>query len=331
MKTAVSLFTVLACLLAFYSCRKTEEKHITQNNDIQSIEISLSADEHPELNFEFSGEERAVQDFSVDNGNVYILQSDGVVFRYNRDGTLEEQYDLKLADSGLTAFRISCGNGNMYLLDGHNNAIITAKENQVTNVSTLGFSDVGVVKNYCVADDGAPLLSFFDFDGPFTAKIDPTGDEVKIVGEKTPGYLIDRNATYLPEITESEEGLAQVAVTVYKQGESPEQFIIGSNSPDRSMAGLSVYDLDGDTLIGLLHEFVNTADGEQYVQTMVAINTKDGKIQVSDSHFDGDEIFELSSDGTYCMKQSDNTLSIKPVRAYFTDWEESDLYFLQIK
>ena len=103
MKTTVSLFTVLACLLAFYSCTKTEEKHIPQSGDVQSVEISLSADEHPELNFEFSGEERAVQGFSVDDGNVYILQSDGVVFRYNRDGTLEEQYDLKLADSGLTA------------------------------------------------------------------------------------------------------------------------------------------------------------------------------------------------------------------------------------
>lgn len=82
----------------------------------------------------------------------------------------------------------------LYLLDGHNNVILTVEQGKLKTVSLLGFSDVGMVKSLYVDRDGVLWLSFANIEGAYTAAIDPSGDEAKIVGETQPGYLIDPEA-----------------------------------------------------------------------------------------------------------------------------------------
>lgn len=98
----------------------------------------------------------------------------------------------------------------LYLLDGHNNVILTVEQGKLKTVSVLGFSDVGMVKSLYVDRDGVLWLSFANIEGAYTAAIDPSRDEAKIVGETQPGYLIGPDLTYLPEfLSEQDEAVVE--------------------------------------------------------------------------------------------------------------------------
>ena len=299
----------------------------TQEIQPSAVAVTLKAGEHSELNWGDVDGENMIKDFAVDAENLYILQKDGKVFAYRHDGTLEESYDLQLSEQGLTAYRLTSGNGKLYLLDGHNNAVITAEKGKVTNVSMLNFSDVGMVKNFYAAQDGMLVMSFADLDEAYTVTVDPTGEETKIVGEKQRGYLIDKTITYLPQVDEETN---QLQITVFEDENQTDAFILSSNDSNRTVSGLSVYGISDSCWFGVLHEFVNDEEGnEEYVQTPVSINAKDGNIRTSENHFSGNEVIELTAEGAYCMERSDDTLTIQPISKYFSDWTKSDVYFLQ--
>ncbi len=331
MKNISCRFALFILLLILCSCSEKQIKDINPGVDKQSIEITLNADEHTELNLGYANGERVIRDFAVDNAETYILQDDSSILCYNRNGNFTEKYDLNLAEQGLTASKIACSNGTIYLLDGHNNAIITAEKDKIKNVSILNFTDIGMVKDYYAQKKGTLIMSFSDVEGAYTAEVDPTGTEAEIVGEKQKGYLISENITYLPELIYDNDERSQVKATVYKSGEKIDEFRIGTAEKNRSVAGLSIYGISNDNWFGILHEFVNYSgnpDDEEYTQTSVKFNTKDGKIQTSESRFNYDEIIKLSKDDTYCMSFTDKTLTIKPISEYFGDWGNNDIYFL---
>ena len=174
-------------------------------------------------------------------------------------------------------------------------------------------------------------MSFSDTEGAYTVEVDPSGEEVKIVGEKQKGYLISENITYFPELIHDNDETSQLKATVYKSGEEIDKFRIGTSEKHRSVAGLSIYGISNDNWFGTLHEFVNYSgnpNDEEYIQTSVSFNTKDGNIKTSDSRFNYGEIIKLSKDDTYCMSFTDNALTIKPISEYFSDWGNNERYFL---
>ncbi len=299
--------------------------------DAPPVSITLSADEHPELDFGAVNGERAIWDFAVVGGEVCILQRDGSVLRYSQDGALTETYRLNVYEQGLTASRIAFSGETLYLLDGHNNAILTAEQSQVTHVSRLSFTDIGMVTNFYAQENGMLVMTFADIEGAYTAEVDPSGADVKIVGEKQSGYLICENTTYLPAIAGGGGGADRVDVAVYRSGQLLESFGIGSAEKSRIMAGLSIYGISGEDWFGLLHEFVvdeKDPPQEQYVQTAVRFNTKEGRIKTSESAFAGDVVIRVSKSDSYCLCFSENALTIKPIAQYFSDWAEGDTYVL---
>lgn len=196
-------------------------------------------------------------------------------------------------------------------------------------MSSLSFSDVGLVKNYYEVSDGVLLMSFYDIDGAYTAEVDVTGADAAIVGEKLPGYLVDKNMTYSPEVIygEGEEGVKAVEVTVYNSGEVADVFRIAAAEEGRTSIGLTLYGVSDGKYYGTLGEFVIHGDApsdEEYVQSSVCIDTKNGKIEKGESGLSGDEIVKLTNGGAYCMKISDGVLTVKPVGAYFGDMPETD-------
>ncbi len=331
MKKFSCLFIIFVLLFVLCSC---SEEHINDANsgvDERTIDVTLGADDHAELDFGYMNGERAIKDFIVDGAEIYILQYDSTVLRYDKNGKFTEKYDLDLAEQGLTASRIAYSNGKIYLLDGHNNAIITAEKDKVKNVSVLNFSDVGMVKNFYAQKNGTLIMSFSDIDEAYTVEIDPNGMETEIVGEKQKGYLIGGKITYLPELINNNDETSQVKVTIYRSGEKIRDFSIGTVEKSRSMQGLSIYGVSNDEWFGILHEFVNYGEDpsdEKYIKTSVSIDTKNEKIKTSDKYFDDDAIIKLSKDDTYCMSFLNNALTIKPISEYFSDWSDSDIYFL---
>ena len=327
-----ALFILLLILLPILcSCSENQIEDINPDLDKQPIEITLHANEHPELHLGYANGERVIKDFVVDNAETYILQDDSSILCYDKNGNFIEKYDLNLAEQGLTAYKIACSNGTIYLLDGHNNAIITAKKDKVKNVSVLNFTDIGMVKNFYAQKKGTLIMSFSDLEGAYTVEVDPTGAEVEIVGEKQKGYLISENITYLPELIYDNDETNQLKAVVYKSGKKIDEFRIGTTEKNRSMAGLSIYGISNDNWFGILHEFVNdgeTPEDEEYIQTLVSFNTEDGEIKTSESRFHYDEIINLSKEDTYCMSFSDETLTIKPISEYFSDWSNNEIYFL---
>ena len=150
---------LLAALLALCACTQGTEADAPTAN--AGITLTLRAAEHPELDFGMAGEQRALMDFAVGtDGLVYLLGQDGQILAYRADGTLAAEYDLALRQQGLTACRIAAGDGVLYLLDGHNNVILTVEQGKIKTVSVLGFSDVGMVKSLYVDRDGVLWLSF---------------------------------------------------------------------------------------------------------------------------------------------------------------------------
>ena len=331
MKNISCWFELFILMIILCSCSDGQTKDINSGVDKQSIEITLNSNEHTELNLGYVNGERVIEDFDVDDAKIYILQDDGNILCYNRNGDLTEKYDLNLAEQGLTACKIACSNGMIYLLDGHNNAIITAKKDKIKNVSVLNFTDVGMLKDCYAQKKGTLIMSFSDTEGAYTVEVDPSGAEVKIVGEKQKGYLISENITYFPELIHDNDETSQLKATVYKSGEEIDKFRIGTSEKHRSVAGLSIYGISNDNWFGTLHEFVNYSgnpNDEEYIQTSVSFNTKDGNIKTSDSRFNYGEIIKLSKDDTYCMSFTDNALTIKSISEYFSDWGNNERYFL---
>ncbi len=331
MKNISCWITIFTLLFILCSCSEEHINDINSGVGKQPIEVTLNANEHTELNFEYTNGERAIRDFVVDSAEIYILQGDSSILHYNRNGKFIEEYDLNLSEQGLTASGITCSNGKIYLLDGHNNAIITAENDEIKNVSVLNFTDIGMVKNFYAQKNGTLIMSFSDVEEAYTVEVDPTGAETEIVGEKQKGYLIGEDITYLPEVIYDYDETSRIKATIYKSGERISEFSIGAREKARSIAGLSIYGISNDNWFGILHEFVNyggNPDDEKYIQTSVSFNIKDKKIKTFESSFNDDEIIKLSENDTYCMSFSNESLTIKPISECFSDWNDNDIYFL---
>ena len=144
------------------------------------ITLTLRAAEHPELDFGMAGEQRALMDFAVGtDGLVYLLGQDGQILAYRADGTLAAEYDLALRQQGLTACRIAAGEGVLYLLDGHNNVILTVEQGKIKRLPLTG--QVAAISAGIVG--GVPML---DLDYPEDSHADV---DLNLIGTDAGGIV----------------------------------------------------------------------------------------------------------------------------------------------
>lgn len=312
---------------------QTEDGRKDEQSQPDSIEVTLKAADHPELDLGYANSEgeRVICDLVIDeDGSLYILQRDGIIHKYSGDGRLLETYDLKLDDQGLTAYRLTCGGGKIYLLDGHNNAVITAVKDKIENVSVLDFSDVGMSKSFYADESGRLFMSFANLDEAYSAEVDLSGETAVIAGERQRGYLIGRNTTYLPEVISNDNGSC-VKVTVFREGQEAERFTVVPSDSAESLFGLSIYGLSEGEYFGLMHAFVNETDDpdkEEYIQAPVVIDPDAGTVRVAGFSTESG-VIELTIGGAYCMTISDDGLSVRPVERCFTDIRDSGEYIIE--
>lgn len=314
-----------------------DRKEDQQPDSRDNIEVTLKAADHTELDFEYANSEgeRVICDLAIDeDGSLYILQRDGIIHKYSGDGELLETYDLKLNDQGLTAYRLTCGGGKIYLLDGHNNAVITAVKDKIENVSVLDFSDVGMSKSFYADESGRLFMSFADLDEAYSAEVDLSGETAVIAGERQRGYLIGKGRTYLPEVV-SDDDKNLVKVTIFKKGQVADEFTVAAAAADdvkRSVFGLSLYSEAGGEYYGILHTFVNETgdpDKEEYAQTPVIIDPAAGTVKTADFGLGNGDAVELTLAGVYRMSLADDSLTVKPVDSCFADICDSGEYIIE--
>ena len=311
-----------------------DRKEDQQPDSRGNIEVTLKAADHPELDFGYANSEgeRVICDLAIDeDGSLYILQRDGIIHKYSGDGELLETYDLKLNDQGLTAYRLTCGGGKIYLLDGHNNAVITAVKDKIENVSVLDFSDVGMSKSFYADESGRLFMSFADLDEAYSAEVDLSGETAVIAGDRQRGYLIGRDTTYLPEVISDDNGSC-VKVTVFRAGQEADRFTVVPSDSAESLFGLSMYGLSEGEYFGLMHAFVNQTDDpdkEEYIQTPVVIAPDAGTVRVAGFSPESGGVIELTIGGAYCMTISDDGLSVRPVGRCFADIRDSGEYIIE--
>lgn len=313
---------------------QTEEGRKDEQSQPDSIEVALKAADHPELDFGYANSEgeRVICDLAIDEaGSLYILQRDGIIHKYSGDGELLETYDLKLNDQGMTAYRLTCGGGKIYLLDGHNNAVITAVKDKIENVSVLDFSDVGMSKNFYADKSGRLFMSFADLDEAYSTEVDLSGETAVIAGERQRGYLIGRDTTYLPEVISDDNGSC-VKVTVFRAGQEADRFTVVPSDSAESLFGLSIYGLSEGEYFGLMHAFVNQTDDpdkEEYIQTPVVIAPDAGTVKTADFGLGNGDAVELTLAGVYRMSLADDSLTVKPVDSCFADIRDSGEYIIE--
>ncbi len=311
-----------------------DRKEDQQPDSRDNIEVTLKAADHPELDLGYANSEgeRVICDLAIDeDGSLYILQRDGIIHKYSGDGRLLETYDLKLNAQGLTAYRLTCGGGKIYLLDGHNNAVITAVKDKIENVSVLDFSDVGMSKSFYADESGRLFMSFADLDEAYSAEVDLSGETAVIAGERQRGYLIGRDTTYLPEVISDDNGSC-VKVTVFRAGQEADRFTVVPSDSAESLFGLSIYGLSEGEYFGLMHAFVNQTDDpdkEEYIQTPVVIAPDARTVRVAGFSPESGGVIELTIGGAYCMTISDDGLSVRPVGRCFTDIGDGREYTME--
>ena len=311
-----------------------DRKEDQQPDSRDNIEVTLKAADHTELDFGYANSEgeRVICDLAIDeDGSLYILKRDGIIHKYSGDGELLETYDLKLNDQGLTAYRLTCGGGKIYLLDGHNNAVITAVKDKIENVSVLDFSDVGMSKNFYADKSGRLFMSFADLDEAYSTEVDLSGETAVIAGERQRGYLIGRDTTYLPEVISDDNGSC-VKVTVFRAGQEADRFTVVPSDSAESLFGLSIYGLSEGEYFGLMHAFVNQTDDpdkEEYIQTPVIIDPAVGTVKTADFGLENGDAVELTLAGVYRMSLADDSLTVKPVDSCFADIRDSGEYIIE--
>lgn len=301
--------------------------------------VKLSLDTNPELNFGYYRDgERMIRDFCVtDDEKVVLWQMDGKIFKYNKNGKLEEEYEPDLKSSGLTAYRIACGKErDMYLLDGHNNAVITVNGDKIKNVSQVMFTDVGLITSMYSGKDGRLVFSVNDIEnGAYTCGVDVSGKEAWIVGEKLPGYLIDETTTFKPELIYDENRVLEnkIKITLYENGNVKKKFFVVSNSVDKiSFAGMTFYGKSDGYYFGKAFEFISDDSevmGESFKETFLYINPDNGFVNSVDCDMGASEVIRTFRGESYILNFFEKEVEIKKLSEIYKMGKKDNKYKIE--
>lgn len=295
--------------------------------------LTFAVADHPELNFGTAEDGLpSIRDFCFSgDGTLLLLQMSGTIYEYDFKGTLLGTYDLHLSDRGLTAFQIAAGpDGIFYLLDGHNNAVITAGRDAVRNVSTVDFCDVGVFGYFGCDDGGNLIVSAFDMEAGcyFTSPLDVSGPEA-VPGPRWTGRPLTGDLTVQPRLLGDSpyaSSAKDIRISVYSGGTLIEQFVLTSAAEDSSIAGLAIYGLMEGDYFGKLFAFVpNSSTGnEELVQTFLRVDPKEKSILAGVSQITGDETIRSFAGDSYFMAHAGDTITIGQLRSACSGWTATD-------
>lgn len=301
--------------------------------------ITLSMDEHPELDFGYTQTgDRVICDFSFTNeGTLLLLQLSEKIYEYSFDGKLLGVYDLQLKDNGLTASRIAAGaDGRLYLVDGRNNAIITATRAEIGNVAFVGVqNDVGLFwRFYCTGDE--LVATYFDADevgDNITAVLDVDGDEVAI-HSKWIGTRLSDNISFVSTAIASGSSRASnsIKLSIYKENVLFEEYIITALTDGAVIYGLEMLGVHEGDYWGKIYEYLpddQYGSYTSYAETFIYLDPETISIQSCSPAVDSGGEIRYFGDKCYIFSRTDSAVTISDLFSACEHWETAEMYELE--
>ncbi|PKM85283.1 MAG: hypothetical protein CVU86_03220 [Firmicutes bacterium HGW-Firmicutes-11] len=198
MKKPILAVLIFLLFLSLNACYKPENDLSIEEADETVFQgITLSKQDHPELNFSYSEHDgrHAIRDFTVTyKGNLLLLELSKCIYEYSPQGNLLDIYEFDLEERGLSAYMFAADNqGSFYLLDGNHQLIIKADQNEILNLAAFDetslITDTGLIKNFYAESEDVLIVSALDTSdfSYHTFTLDVSGDTVIFMEEPIRG------------------------------------------------------------------------------------------------------------------------------------------------
>lgn len=339
----LSAFLLLLCLtLAACDWANPTAETPAQTKPQAPLSLTFTAQEHPELDFSAAADGLPkIRDFCfTPQGHVLLLQLSDCVTEYDPSGRLLGIYSYPFAEQGWTACRLACGNQDrFYLLDGHNNAVLSARRNRLEQAAFLDDTmDAGAFTRFACDAQGRLVISTVDLEGDFlsyTCTLDVTGEHA-VAGPRQPGLWLDQGITFQPQLLGDEPSAAAapaVRLQLYQDGQPQRTLVLSCDADDgTSIAGLSLWQAAGDTCLGhlfTLRPAPGQASGEQVNEYLLRLDLAAGTVELADPPAaQATDIRYWNGQGYYLYRQED-AIVIRPLSGDDLSWQTTADFSVQ--
>ncbi len=277
----------------------------------------------------------AVQDFCAGaDGNLYILELSQAIYEYDQTGRLVRTVPLDLADSGLTASRLTTDpDGNFYLVDGRNGLILKAGASGLLHRSALDPAAVAAEPGLYTelsapAEDQLCITAFSPDDTAYrTYTLDVSGAQAVCTGQVdgTPlgGGLFAHSALQYNADGALTNG---ACLTIWQDGQPLDRFSLYT-AENCTLFGLKVLGVDTQGRY-LLEVFEFLPDGNTVRTSLVRIDRNGGALCTAPSPLLDSDKLRFTGGQTYVLRQADGRTSLFPLSALAPIWQETDRFTL---
>lgn len=342
MKKLILTLLIFLLFLSVNACYKIEnDLSIKELDETVFQGITLSRQDHPELNFNYSEHDgqHAIRDFIVTSeGNLLLLELSKCIYEYSPQGKLLNIYEYDLEEHGLSAYMFTADDqGNFYLLDGNHQLIIKANQNEILNLSVFDetslISDTGLINSFYADSEDVLIVSALDTSdfSYHTFTLDVSGDNVIFMEEPTQGdYIGNQQFVHVEHIMDGEQYTNGMKITVAEYGGEKRFFEVYTNHEiSANLTGFQIYGLmeEGRYLartVEMLH-----GDKIEVRESFLVLDQNFNVISICESILASSDIIRGVQDDTYVLRFTDDGLKIVKLYDLCSSWKD-DIWFYTV-
>ena len=308
-------------------------------------QLTFSADNYPELDFGIWSHDAGytIRDFAFSQQNtILLLQMSGIISEYDFSGKLLGIYDYKLSEQGFTAFRICAGPQDViYLLDGHNNCVLTCNREKVIRLSHVDWNDLGLAKNYFECNpNGNPCLSVIhpslkvsgNVAASFTYALNVDGNSATIE-ETLVGCGLAGGITFQISKVGESLGTRELTFDIYSDGTFDCRISVSTNSPeDLSIIGADLLGIiDNQHLIKIIEVKCTADSAKEYITTSyLLVDTENDAFYICECSIPDDAIIRYIDDQTFFLSRKEDSISIVTIDNAYFNLTETDYFIISV-
>lgn len=307
--------------------------------------LTFNTENYPELDFGIWSHDNGymIRDFAFTPKNtILLLQMPGIISEYDFSGKLLGVYDYKLSEHGFTAFRICAGLQDViYLLDGHNNSVLTCNREEVIQSSHVDWNDLGLAKNYFECNsNGIPCLSAThpslkvsgNVSASFTYALN-VDDERTTIEETFVGCGLAGGITFQISKLGESLGTRELTFDIYSNGTFDCRISVSTNSPeDLSIIGADILGIINNQYLIKIIEVKCTADSTQeYITTSyLLIDTENKVFYICECSIPDNAIIRYIDDKSFFLSRKEDSISIVSIDNAYFNLTQTDYFVISV-